>query len=228
MTPLRIFLLSPARLDGVRAQQLFAPKTSFPLARNLRTREGVPLGEVYRFLSSLYFRGKLAYARRFGRPPSTDEGDEGDEGGGWLEAGALVITPSRGLLPPDSRVCLEHLEEFREVPIGATEPRFRKPLVRDAALLREALGPDGQAILLGSIATPKYTQPLREALGDRLMFPKELIGRGDMSRGGLLLRCVESGTELTYEPLGDLPRRGPRPPRLGTKPNKRSPGDPPR
>ncbi len=211
MSALRIFLLSPARLDGVRAQQLFAPKTSFTLARDLRTRDGVPIGDVYRFLSSLYFRGKLAYARRFGRA-----------GDGWLAAGALVITPSRGLLPPVSRVCLEHLEEFREVPIGADEPRFRKPLVRDAALLREALGPDGRAILLGSIATPKYTEPLREALGDRLLFPKELIGRGDMSRGGLLLRCVESGTELTYEPLGDQPRRGPRPPKLGAKPTTKS------
>jgi hypothetical protein len=183
------------------------------LARELRQRDGVPIGEVYRFLSSLYFRGKLAYARRFARPPA-EAGGNRDTGGSWLAGGALVITPSRGLLPETSRVCLEHLEEFREIPIDPHEPRFCKPLERDAALLRDALGPDGEAVLLGSVATTKYTAPLSRALGDRLRFPRELLGRGDMSRGGLLLRCVESGTELTYEALPDKPLRGARPPKL--------------
>jgi hypothetical protein len=167
---------------------------------------------VYRFLSSLYFRGKLAYARRFARPPAPP-----GAGASWLASGVLVITPSRGLLPDSSRVCLEHLEELREVPIDPQEPRFCKPLERDAALLRDALGPDGEAVLLGSVATTKYTAPLFRAFADRadrLRFPRELLGRGDMSRGGLLLRCVESGTELTYDPLPNKPLRGTRPPRL--------------
>ena len=69
-------------------------------------------------------------------------------------------------------------------------------------------------ILLGSIATGKYVDPLLAALGERLRFPVDFVGRGDMSRGGLLLRCVRAGTELTYVGVRDVVRRGPRPPRL--------------
>jgi hypothetical protein len=66
--PPRIFVLSPARLDGARARLLFEPRSSFAVAAGLRRREGVPIGEVFRFVSGLYFRGKLAYAQRFARP----------------------------------------------------------------------------------------------------------------------------------------------------------------
>ena len=31
---------------------------------------GAPIGEVFSFLSSLYFRGKLTYAQRFAAPPT--------------------------------------------------------------------------------------------------------------------------------------------------------------
>ena len=41
----------------------------FELARRLARGHGPPLGEVFAFLSGLYFRGKLAYARAFARPP---------------------------------------------------------------------------------------------------------------------------------------------------------------
>src|SRR3954447_7243621 len=63
--PPRIFLLSPARLDGKRAQLLFHPVTMFPVARALHSTAGAPIGEVFTFLSGLYFRGKLAYAEAF-------------------------------------------------------------------------------------------------------------------------------------------------------------------
>jgi len=53
-------------------------------------------------------------------------------------------------------------------------------------------------VLLGSIATPKYLEPLNEVLGPRLHVPQEFIGRGDMSRGALMLRCAAEGHELTY------------------------------
>ena len=69
-------------------------------------------------------------------------------------------------------------------------------------------------MLLGSIATGKYVDPLLAVLGERLRFPADFVGRGDMSRGGLLLRCARAGTELTYVAVRDAARRGPRPPRL--------------
>jgi hypothetical protein len=79
----RVFLLSPARLDGARGKLLFQPATPFPIASQLRTRDGCPIGEVFRFVSGLYFRGKLAYANAFARPPAD---------AGWMGNGALVIT----------------------------------------------------------------------------------------------------------------------------------------
>ena len=69
-------------------------------------------------------------------------------------------------------------------------------------------------VLLGSIATGKYVDPLLAVLGERLLFPADFVGRGDMSRGGLLLRCARAGTELAYVGVRDAVRRGPRPPRL--------------
>src|SRR5438552_15335378 len=85
--PRRIFVLSPARCDGERAEMMLAPRARFPLAQRLRTTEGAPLGEVMSFLSGLYFRGKLTYAETFARPPAR-------------AAGILVITTNAGLQPP--------------------------------------------------------------------------------------------------------------------------------
>jgi hypothetical protein len=70
-------------------------------------------------------------------------------------------------------------------------------------------------VLLGSIATAKYSSILSEAFRERLRFPSSFIGRGDMSRGGLMLRCARAGRELEYVPLSGAPTRGSRPPRLG-------------
>ena len=211
--PPRVFLLSPARLDGARAKLLFEPRSLFPVAAGLRQREGVPIGQVFRFVSGLYFRGKLAYGERFARPPRP---------AAWIGSGALVITQSRGLVPAETRVCLEHLEEFARVDVSARERGFTAPLVRDARLLAEAIGPEGQVVVLGSIATPKYVEPLLEVLGERLLFPTDFVGRGDMSRGGLLLRAVDSGSELGYRPVLGAVRRGVRPARLTPR---RAPSD---
>ena len=49
---------------------------------------------------------------------------------------------------------------------------------------------DGRVVLLGSVATGKYVDLLAAALGARLHYPPTFIGRGDMSRGGLLLRSA--------------------------------------
>jgi hypothetical protein len=55
---------------------------------------------------------------------------------------------------------------------------------------------------------------LLAVLGERLHFPAEFVGRGDMSRGGLLLRAVRAGVELAYLPVAGAVRHGARPPRL--------------
>src|SRR5690606_12169773 len=81
-----VFLLSPASCGGRRAQLLLREAADFPLARRLRS-DGAPLGEVFSFLSGLYFRGKLTYATRFARPPQGVRG-------------VHVITTSSGLLDP--------------------------------------------------------------------------------------------------------------------------------
>lgn len=200
--PPRIFLLSPARLDGKRAQLLFHPVTMFPVARALHSAAGAPIGEVFSFLSGLYFRGKLAYAEAFTRPP---------EG---LNSGVFVITSNRGLIAPSVRVTLGDLAKLATTDVDHSVNEFRKPLERDGKALAEALGRRGQPVLLGSIATPKYVDVLLSAFSQELLFPAEFVGRGDMSRGGLLLRSVAAQRELAYVPVRGTVRRGVRPPKL--------------
>jgi hypothetical protein len=190
----RVFLLSPANCGGARAGRLFAPRASSELARRLRAADGVALGEVFSFLSSLYFRGKLTYAARFGVP--------------------LVITPNAGLRPPDARVTLAELRASARVDIHGANAGYRRPLQASARAVADTLGPDGTVTLLGSIASDKYVGALLEVFGERLTFPAAFVGRGDMSRGGLLLRCVRESRELDYVPVAGAVRRGPRPPRL--------------
>lgn len=201
----RVFLLSPARLDGIRARSIFEPRRPGELARALRTREGAPIGDVFRMLSGLYFRGKLVYARHFACPP---------ESAPWIGSGALVITANRGLVPAETRVTIEHLEAFAQTDIHESERQFRRPLVRDAELLRDALGDGGEVVLLGSVAKAKYTAPLLEVFGDRLLFPGDFVGRGYMSRGGLLLRATDDATELSYIKVRGASLHGARPPKL--------------
>jgi hypothetical protein len=192
-----VFLLSPAHCGGRRAQILLRELAAFPLAIQLRD-SGAPLGEVFAFLSGLYFRGKLAYGRAFGAS----------------DAGTLVITPGRGLVSPDTTVRMSDLEEIAAIGVSLDEPRFREPLERDAAALAATLSGEDRAVLLGSIATGKYVDVIESKLDGRLGFPSAFVGRGDMSRGGLLLRCVLRGEELEYVPVAGAVRRGPRPPRL--------------
>ena len=198
-TPRRVFLLSPASCRGKRAAMLLGGRGRFPLAEAVRTPAGAPLGDVFAFLSGLYFRGKLAYARRFAGPGSP---------------GVFVITPSRGLIAPETPARTAILSEFASTDITLENPAYLEPLRATAWVLRESLGARDEVILLGSIATPKYVDPLLEIYGDRLRFPADFVGRGDMSRGGLMLRAVEQERELAYLPVAGAVRRGPRPPRL--------------
>ena len=200
----RIFLLSPAHCGGKRAALLLNGRGRFPLAARLRAGESVPLGEAFSFLSGLYFRGKLAYAERFARPPTG-------------VAGVQVITTNQGLLQADTPVTAEDLRAFGATEIHPDEPGYREPLRRTLATF-ESTGapgmPPAAVILLGSVATGKYVDVLLEAVGDRLLFPADFVGRGDMSRGGLLLRAARAGRELAYAPVAGAVRRGARPPSL--------------
>jgi hypothetical protein len=199
----RVFLLSPAHSSGERAQLLLSDRAQFDLAERVRSPAGAPLGEVFAFLSGLYFRGKLAYARAFARPPRSMAGE-----------GALVITPNAGLLDAEVHVTRDVLRFFGETDIHQSTAAFRRPLQRDARMLASRLGRRGEAVLLGSIASDKYVAVLLEELGARLLFPPTFVGRGDMSRGGLMLRCARSGQELEYAPVLGAVRHGPRPPKL--------------
>src|SRR6185436_1911494 len=124
--------------------------------------------------------------------------------------------PTRGLQSPRLVVNAELLHEFAEVDIGVDEERYRAALDLDAAELAATLPADARVILLGSVASGKYVDVLAPHLGHRLCYPPSFIGRGDMSRGGLLLRASRSGQELPYVRIGagDRPR-GRRPGRLG-------------
>src|SRR5262245_12007028 len=195
-----VFLLSPVRCTGQRCRRLLDGRADSALALRLR-REGAPLGEVFSFVSALYFRGKLGYARRFAQPP------EGCPG-------VLVITPDRGLLAPETAIRTADLRAFARVPIDAAEPRYARPLRDHARDLAVRLPPGARIVLLGSIATPKYVDLLLAAFGRALLFPVDFVGRGDMSRGGLLLRAERAGVELGYRPVDGAVRRGPRAARL--------------
>lgn len=203
----KIFLLSPARCDGRRAQALLNPAAQFPLAVQLRSAEGATLGEVFSFLSGLYFRGKLTYARAFATQGTHSE--------------VRIITTNSGLLAPDERVGPRDLEDFACVDLSAAGESFQRPLLADARQLSLAFGADAVAVLLGSIATNKYVEPLTRIFGERLLFPREFIGRGDMSRGGLLLRHAAAGAELEYIPVATAVRHGKRPPKLAPIPKPR-------
>jgi hypothetical protein len=192
VTP-RVFLLSPANCRGRKAQQVLSPDATFPVATRLRS-EGVPIGELFAHMSALYFRGKLTYARRFGR--------------------ALVITPDRGLVPAEESVTSDVLIRFADAEISLQNPEYRLPLEETARRLSVVSGGEAQFVLLGSVASEKYVNVLAGIFGSGLVFPSAFVGRGDMSRGGLLLRAAASGNELEYVPVVGAVRRGSRPPRL--------------
>lgn len=192
--PSTIFLLSPASLNGERARQLLDPRARFTTAQQYRSPEGVPIEEAFSFLSSLYFRGKITYARHFAVPPAE-----------LPAAGALVIAPGFGLVPPDWRITAERMKKLRRTPVDLASAAYCRPLKEHAAVLRDALPADTRVVLLGSIATGKYVDVLAPVFGDRLRFPSTFVGAGDMKRGALLLRAVRADEELEYTTL-DTPR----------------------
>jgi hypothetical protein len=201
----RVFLLSPANCGGRRATQLLAPTAQSDLATRLRSAEGMPIGELFSYMSGLYFRGKLTYARAFAAPPEQDHPIVG--------CGVLVITPSAGLRSPDTPITATAVRAFAQASVHQDNDAYRKPLEQGAHALRAAIG-DSQVVLLGSIASPKYIDVLLGIFGAQLHFPAAFVGRGDMSRGGLLLRHAAGGDELDYIPVAGAVLHGTRPPKL--------------
>ena len=200
----RIFLLSPAYAGGRRAQMILSERAQFELAKKLRTKTGATIAEVFTFLSGLYFRGKIAYANEFA---CADNGD----------CGVFVITPTRGLIDAKSIITLGDLREFAEVDIDESEPRYRKPLEETVRRLAKNLSHDCDIVLLGSIATGKYVDVFLKHFQERLRFPADFVGRGDMSRGGLMLRCAADRTELQYISVVGAVLNGKRPPKLAPR-----------
>ncbi len=201
--PSLIFLLSPAKAGGRRHSILASDKANFELA--LQFRAGVAtLGEIYTFLSGLYFRGKMAYAAAFGvAPPQSSS--------------AFVIVPGLGLLPPRTVFSPEQLRSTAQVDVDENNPVHHDALLAAAASLDRATGQQCSFVLLGSVASAKYTTALLKVLDHRLLFPAEFVGLGDMSRGAIMLRSAASGQELTYIPVSGSQLRGPRPPRINPK-----------
>jgi hypothetical protein len=200
----RVFLLSPAYAGGQRARMILSDRAQFELARKLRGKKGAAIAEVFTFLSGLYFRGKIAYATAFARPARGTPA-------------VFVITPTRGLVDARTRIHLDDLREFATVDIDEDDSRYRLPLERDAQCLAKKLPLESEVILLGSIATGKYVDVLLASFRDRLRFPSEFIGRGDMSRGGLMLRCAVDRRELSYIAVAGAIVNGRRPPKLAPR-----------
>src|SRR5207248_4487289 len=200
----RIFLLSPAYAGGARDRMILRDQAQFPLARKLRGKTGAPIAHAFTFLSGQYFRGKIAYANAFARPARGT-------------SGVLVITPTRGLIDARTRIRLDDLREFAEVDIHENDARYRMPIERDARHLAKKLSDESEVILLGSIATGKYVDELLANFGQRLRFPADFVGRGDMSRGGLMLRCVADRQELSYIPVAGAIVNGKRPPKFAPR-----------
>ena len=190
-----VFLLSPAFCGGQRGTVLLKDGGASMPAQQLAAGT-LSLGAAFSFVSGLYFRGKLAYASHFAAARPAD---------------VAVITPTRGLQSPDLIVDAPLLREFVGVDLASGDPRYLDPLTRDLRALEARLCPDSRVVLLGSVATAKYLEPIADILGARLCFPRDFVGRGDMSRGALLLQRVDANAELEYVPFSsEVSRRGPR------------------
>ena len=197
----RVFLLSPAYAGGRRARMVMSERAQFDLARRLRSKRGATIAEVFTFLSGLYFRGKIAYASVFAQPFAGS-------------SGVFVITPTRGLVDAGMRMTIDDLREFAEIKIDENDPRYRKPLEQSVQRLAKRLSAQADIVLLGSIATGKYVDVLLANFQERLRFPGDFVGRGDMSRGGLMLRCAVDRQELEYISVAGAVLNGKRPPKL--------------
>ncbi len=180
-----VYLISPADCSGHRAALLLKGGGNREIAAGLRSRAGVPIGNLFSFVSGSYFRGKLLYAKAFATSSAS--------GGG-----VYVIVPGRGLGVPEAHIRLADLREIAAVPVHRDVDRYVKPLLKDAKRLARRLSKHDAVVFLGSIASDKYTSVLHTAFENLLHVPRAFIGRGSLSRGSLLLRAAKAGQRLAY------------------------------
>jgi len=133
-----------------------------------------------------------------------------------------VITPNAGLRSPDTRVTHAAVRAFARGDIDIENRNYRRPLEASARTLLAGIGPECEVVLLGSVASPKYVDVLTAIFGERLLFPIAFVGRGDISRGGLMLRHARDGEELVYVPVAGATLHGVRPPKLPPLPRIRA------
>jgi hypothetical protein len=195
--PPKLFLLSPASATGRRARQLASPGAGFATAKRFRSPGGVPVDEAFSFMSALYFRGKIAYARRFACSREEVAGEP-----------ILIIAPGFGFVPPHWPVTVERLRKLARTTVDLRCRAYARPMREQAEVLADRLPADFRVVLLGSIATGKYLDLLLPAFGTRLCYPGVFAGAGDMRRGSLMLAAARAGVELDYLPLiGRVGRR---------------------
>src|SRR5207237_3083659 len=130
--PPRVFLLSPANCNGRRGAQVLSPQSRSEAAQRLRSTDGIPLGDLFSFVSGLYFRGKLTYARQFAAPPDIDNPIIG--------GGVHIITTNAGLRSPETPVTASAIRQFAAEDIDADNRAYRRPLEQSAKALRRELG----------------------------------------------------------------------------------------
>jgi hypothetical protein len=105
------------------------------------------------------------------------------------------------LQDPDRPFTLALLREFAVGDVSLDNPDYRSALERDVIALSTRIGKKAQVVLLGSVASGKYVDcVVADSSAIACAYPISFVGRGDMSRGGLLLRSAASGEELEYGP----------------------------
>ena len=131
-----------------RAGVRFCRPTPIPISRRqLRTKEGAPLGDVFAFVSGLYFVAKLAYARRFAAVPDpTQSGRRGRN---------LRSSPDGSVfVGADTRVTSSALRALRPAMITENHELSSSARAERSGVLRE-IGSECDVVLLGSVASPK-------------------------------------------------------------------------
>jgi hypothetical protein len=122
------------------------------------------------------------------------------------------MAPVLGLRSPETAIATHHLRAMGELEVESEA--YVVQLRNDALAINAEIQVDTQIVLLGSIASGKYVDTLIDVFGARLVFPEAFVGRGDMSRGGMMLRAAKSGEELAYAMVAGTQRHGKRPPKL--------------
>ena len=197
----------PTAAAGAR-QQVLSPQAAFAARRGSCARaQGAPLGDVFTFVSGLYFRGKLAYARRFASPPEPRI---------RRRLGRARHHAERRAPQPETPVTRRRAARLRRRrrrsrPTRATGGRSSGARAR---WLRE-IGADCEVVLLGSIASPKYVDVLLDdlrrapAVPDRFRRP-----RRHEPRRPAAAQARARASSSTYAPMAGAVRHGARPPKL--------------